>query len=82
MSANASPGIDEIKARQLAEAVLGKEPSASISYRFVETRTDPKDPDNWIVIFDRFTREGHLADGPAVVKVNAHTGTVRVLPML
>jgi hypothetical protein len=79
---NTSPGISELKARQLSEAVLNKEPSPSITYRFAETRIDPKDPENWIVVFDRLTREGHLADGPAVVKVNVRTGKVRVLPVL
>jgi hypothetical protein len=37
------------------------------------------DPDDWGVVFDRFTAEGNVLDGPIVVLVDKRTGRARTL---
>lgn len=46
-------------------------------YEYVGTSFDDKWPDEWGVVFDVYTPNGNLMDGPVVFVVEKETGHVR-----
>ena len=66
--------IDEAQALKLAENFLQKQDSRGHTYRISGVRSNEKRPGVYGVIFDVYTPENSLLDGPLVMLVDKRTG--------
>lgn len=60
-------------ARMIAESFIALQEMRGHKVTFVEARNLPKWPNEWSVIFDLYSPEGNLIDGPIIVIVNKIT---------
>lgn len=68
--------IDQSKARELAEQHLAKQDLRGFSYQFSGVTFSEKWPNEWSVVFNVFSSEKTLIDGPLVLIVDQKTGEV------
>lgn len=66
--------IDEAQALELAKNFLLKQNSRGHTYRISGVRNNEKRPGVYGVIFDVYTPENNLLDGPLVMLVDKRTG--------
>lgn len=71
--------IDEEQAQKLAELFLQKQPHRGHTYSFSGVTSNEKRPEVYGVIFDIYTPDKNLLDGPLVMLVDKQTGEVRPL---
>ncbi|MEI4508299.1 hypothetical protein WBQ88_13210 [Sphingopyxis sp. CCNWLW253] len=79
MTKRRKPLISEQQAKDLAAEYLAKQDLLGWRFDVAEAHRAGIDPSNWTVIFDRFSPEGTVVDGPQVLVVNGMTGEVRTL---
>ncbi len=71
--------IDEVAAHEKAEQFLAGQDLKRHIYRFSHVKSTQRRPDDWGVVFDVYSPENTLVDGPVVVIVNKVTGIVQFL---
>lgn len=71
--------LSDIKARQLAEDYLSRQDLKGFRYEFVMIKHNEQRPDVLGVVFNVFTSEGSIIDGPAIFLVDKETKEVTVL---
>lgn len=71
--------MNEFEARQIAEKFVSGLDKRGHSIGFAEARRRVRYPDQWSVVFDVFSSNGNLIDGPIVVIVEETTGNARLL---
>lgn len=69
--------VSREQAKDLAIAHVQTLDLKGYRYECVGTSFDAKWPDEWGVVFDVYTPNGHLMDGPVVFVVEKETGRVR-----
>jgi hypothetical protein len=68
--------VSREQAKELAVAHVGTLDLKGYRYEYVGTSFDANWPDEWGVVFDVHTPDGHLMDGPVVFVVEKETGRV------
>lgn len=71
--------IDEVAARENAERFIARHDLKRHVYRFLNVKSTQRRPDEWGVVFEVYSPENALIDGPVVVIVNKLTGDVKFL---
>jgi hypothetical protein len=56
--------------REIAEQFVAAQDNKGFTLKFVSAKKNDRGPGNWSAIFDVFTPQGSLLDGPVVVIVN------------
>jgi len=68
--------VSREQAQELAVAHVGTLNLRGYRYEYVGTSFDAEWPDEWGVVFDVYTPDGHLMDGPVIFAVEKETGRV------
>ena len=71
--------LEEKQAQAIAEEFISSQDNRGFSLKFVSIRRDDQWPKEWSVVFDVFTEQGALLDGPVVVIVNEESNQARYL---
>lgn len=71
--------ISENQARELVENHLTEQDLKGFRYEFLKISYDEKHPNEFGVVFNIYTPENSLIDGPAVFIVDKNSGDVSVL---
>jgi hypothetical protein len=71
--------VDQTEARKLAEDFLSQQDLRGYSYIFSGVTYDDRWPDEWGIVFDVYSPEMSLIDGPVVLVVSKTTGEVRTM---
>lgn len=71
--------ICEVAARQRAEQFLSAQDLRGYVYQFSHAKTTERRPEDWGVVFDVYSPEKTLVEGPVVIIVNKLTGSVSFL---
>lgn len=71
--------VDQTEARRLAENFLSQQDLRGFSYIFSGVTYDERWPDEWGIVFDVYSPEMSLIDGPVVLVVSKATGEVRTM---
>ena len=71
--------IDEVAARENAERFIARHDLKRHVYRFLNVKSTQRRSDEWGVVFEVYSPEDALIDGPVVVIVNKLTGDVKFL---
>ena len=71
--------IDRTKARELAEQFLGQQDLRGFAYRFSGITFDQRWPGEWSVVFDVYSPDDTLIDGPVVLIVDKANGRVQTV---
>jgi len=71
--------LSQQEARELVEKYISEQNLHGHKYEFVKVNFDEKSPDEYGVIFNVYSPENSLIDGPAVFIVDKNTSGVHVL---
>ena len=71
--------LSELEARELAEKYISEQDLRGYKYEFVKVNFDEKRPHEYGVIFNVYSSENSLIDGPAVFIVDKTTSELHVL---
>ncbi|VAW83404.1 hypothetical protein MNBD_GAMMA16-2094 [hydrothermal vent metagenome] len=71
--------LTELEARKLVEKYISEQDLRGFKYDFVKVTSSDKNPNEFGVIFNVFSPEDSLIDGPAVFIVDKNTSMVYVL---
>ena len=71
--------MTELEAQMVAEALISTLDMRGHTLTFVEAKPRARYPGEWSAIFDVFSPEGTLIDGPVVVIVDEGTREARVM---
>jgi hypothetical protein len=70
------------EARAIAEQFVACLDMRGFAVSYVETRKDDRRPGEWATIFDVYSAQGTLVDGPMVIIVDEKTRAARAFPSL
>lgn len=71
--------VSDAEAKRLVEDFLAKQDLKGYRYEFVRVNFNNKYPDEYGAVFNVYSPEGSLIDGPAVFIVNKNSRKVRIL---
>lgn len=71
--------IDQAAAREMAEQFIARQDLKGHKYKFVGVKFNERRPSEWGVVFDVYTLQDSLLDGPVVILVDRTSGATRVL---
>lgn len=71
--------LSEAEVKGLVEDFLKKQDLKGHRYKFVKVNFDDKHPDEYSAVFNIYTPDDSLIDGPAVFVVDRNSKEVRVL---
>ena len=69
--------IDQIAAREMAEQFIARQNLKGHTYKFSGVKFDERWPSEWGVVFDVYSPQNTLIDGPIVIVVDKTTGEAR-----
>ena len=71
--------IDQVTARAMAEKFISYQNLRGYTYRFASVKFDDRWPDEWGVVFDVYSPQNALIDGPIVILVDKNSGETRAM---
>ncbi len=71
--------INQKQARNIAEDYISQQNTSDHIYIFTGLKFDKRWPSDWAVVFDVYTSQNTLIDGPVVILVYMNKGYVRSL---
>ena len=70
--------MNEDEAKTMAERFIATQDMKGHSIQFVSATKGIRSPDEWSILYDLFSPQGTLIDGPIVVLVDDASGEVRL----
>lgn len=69
--------IDQVAARETAEQFIDRQNLRGHTYKFASVKFDERWPSEWGVVFDVYSPQNTLIDGPIVILVDRNSGAAR-----